>query len=106
MVLAARSDDKLADAVVGIGVTLRSLRREALVLVVMPGEHNLRSRLIQGSPQRERAGRAAMVCPGAEARVVPHRQRTCFVAGREVGAEPLLLWRSGSDSEIAVQNDD
>ena len=84
MAAPAGADDERADPVD---------RREALVVVVVAGEDDV------GAPGGKRAPErcdrlVGAVQTGAEARVVPVRERAAAGMGGEVGGEPALLGRA------------
>src|SRR5262245_9364066 len=88
--LAARPDDELADPSRAVDLSARTLRCEALVVVVVPDEHDRRAGVVERRPEG-RVVVAATVLTRREVRVVPVGERAARRAGREVAAEPLLL---------------
>ena len=73
---------------------------EALVVVVVAGQHDVRARVVQGLP--ERCSRVAAVVPGAEARVVPVGERAGRWVGGEVRAQPALLAEPGRSRRLGA----
>src|SRR5206468_7088739 len=88
---------ELTDPPRGVRVPAGVLGSEALVIVLLTVEHDLRSRGIQIVPDRNDATRAVprRIIRREEQRVVEHRERTALAAGREVRLQPLLLHRAG-----------
>ena len=72
--LASRADDELADAADEVGPAARSLRREALVVVVVSDEDELGVRVVQRLPEG-RVRRITSVRARREPRVVPVGER-------------------------------
>src|SRR6266508_622766 len=67
---AAGPDNERADTALGIELTARRLWREALILVVVPGDGDLRAIVVQRLPQRLHVAIAAVIGTRAEPRIV------------------------------------
>src|SRR4029079_16745575 len=89
---AAGADHELPDPVAG-DLLVRLLRREALVVVVMAVEHDLRTRRGEVLPERRVLG-ITPVAPGGEPRRVPVGERAGRGVRGEVLAEPRFLGRA------------
>ncbi len=72
--LPARADDELANPAREVESAARGLRGEALVVVVVPDEHEVGVRVVERLPERG-VRRVASVLAGGEPRVVPVRER-------------------------------
>src|SRR6266511_2022884 len=91
----ARPDHELADAACGVEYAVRALRREALVVVVVAGEHYLGIRRVQRLEDRSHLGGVAMLAAGREQGLVPVRELAPAGRRGQVRAQPPLLCRSG-----------
>src|SRR5206468_4108750 len=105
--LSTRSHDELPHAPRRVGDAGGRLRRETLVTVLVTVDHNVCAGLIQGVPQRPDAGIVAVLRARRKARMVPDGDCASPVVARsEIGAQPLLLLRSGIHLNVAVEHDD
>ena len=108
-VAAARADDELANAVGAVGVSVRILRREALVVVRMAVEDDIGTGGVEVLPERTGDVRGAGC--RREERVVPVGERAGRRVGGEIGLQPLLLQRAeaaGDDDAgvVGVESDE
>src|SRR5437870_5803731 len=84
------ADDELPDTSHRVGPSVRVLRREALVVVIMTNEHDVGSRRVQLTP--EAVGQLLVaVAAGAESGVVPVGERALGAVSCQVGLEPPAL---------------
>jgi len=90
-VVAARTDDELSHAVLQVEVGGGVLRSEALVAVLVRVEHEVDAVRVEDVPERPASGSCCRGRCGAEARVVPDRERAEIRMCREVRREPRLL---------------
>src|SRR6266516_1231173 len=67
---AARAHDERADTALGVELTARRLWREALILVVVPGDGDLPAKVVQRLPEGLNVAVAAVIGPRAEPGVV------------------------------------
>src|SRR5581483_6853372 len=99
----------LTNAARRIGRPSGVLRREALVQVVVAGQHDVRAGLVERLPDRLHLS-AIAVLARAEARMVPVGEGTGGGMGGEVIAQPALLRRARLTAAhlgaIAVDHDD
>ena len=106
---AAGADHELADAVLRIGLAGRVLRRETLVVVVVPRQHDVRSGGVEGPPERVEGGVVA-VRPRGEAGVMPVGERAGPGVGGEVVGQPAELRRARAAAAdvgaVGVEDDD
>ena len=100
----AHARDEFADTGDRIGHTGRGLRPEALIVVIVAGEHELRAGVVQRLPQRLRRGVGQGA--GAEERVMHIGERATLRARGEIGAQPLFLRRARGLRDVAVEGDD
>src|SRR5205085_2123664 len=87
-------DDDLAEATGPLLDPGRRLGREALVVVIVAVDHELRLRVVELGPERP-DGRVAAMLAGAEPWVVPDRERAPGGARGEVALQPAALGRAG-----------
>src|SRR5216117_2726704 len=106
MALAARADHELPNPSSRIRRARGRLRCEALVVVLVPVEHDVGPGVVQRLPQRLRRRQAAVLRPRAEPRMVPVGDGALLGAGREVLAQPRFLRRAGTHGGVAVQGDE
>src|SRR5207302_4886901 len=99
-------DHEFPNAALPARGTVGRLRREALVVVLVPGEDDVGTVIVQRLPQRLRYGRAQMRGAGTESRDVPVGEGALRRVRREVGAEPLLLGRACAHVDLGVQRYD
>jgi hypothetical protein len=92
MVLAASANDKFANAALGVGDAIGSLRCEALVIVVVAVEDDVGIGLVKCVEQRLYGEVVAMCAAGAEERLVPVGKRASGRMRGEIRAKPLFLW--------------
>src|SRR5437667_2071932 len=104
--LAARADHELPNPSSRIGRARGRLRRESLVVVLVPGDHDVGPGVVQRLPQRLRRRQAAVLRPRAEPRMVPVGDGALLGAGREVLAQPRFLRRAGTHGGVAVPGDE
>src|SRR5215207_8455385 len=108
--VAAHSDDELTDTVLRVGVAGGVHPSEALVNMVVTAENQLDSVVVCRLPELLHREVGTVNAPGAEARLVPHRDRAVALIRGEVVLEPLLLERrvaAGSNAVVAgVVEDD
>ena len=101
---AAGPHHKLADAPVGLIFAAWALGREALIVVVVADENDIRTVVIERLIQID--GGAALVAARTEGRPVVVGQRTGSPISVQVGAQPLFLFRTGLVRKLAVQGND
>ena len=92
---AAGAGDELADSAGGISLAGWVLRREPLVLVVVPVDHEVGAGGVEVAPERADRRVVRVHGPGREARLVPVGERALAGVGGQVGLQPLLLGRTG-----------
>src|SRR5262245_39766637 len=100
------ADDEFTDTMYRIGVAVRILRIEPGIVMYMPIQYNTRLHSIQSLPQGAHSGSAAPA--SGKERMVPVGEYAGSRIGRQVGAQPLLLWRSCLTADkrtIAVEHD-
>src|ERR1700704_783590 len=88
--LATRAYDELGDSSSGVGPGIRSLRREALVVVIVADEHDVGAGRVERAPDAIGLQAIAMDA-GAEARMVPVGERATTLVRSQIGAQPLVL---------------
>src|SRR4051812_22889626 len=93
-VLAPGPDDPLPDAAARVGRAGLGLHAEALVVVVVAVQDDLRAVVAQRAPQRGRPDRRSLAA-AREQRLVEERDRARVRVRLEVGPQPLLLRRAG-----------
>src|SRR5438132_784963 len=103
---AARADHELSNSAGLVEGAAGGLRREPLVVVLVPREHDVRAGVVQRLPQRLRLRHAAVGAAGAEPWVVPVSEGTVLRMGGEIGPDPLLLGRAGTGRGDAVARHD
>src|SRR6266849_1992033 len=96
MALAACADHELPNPSSRIGRARGRLRRKALIVVLVPGDHDLGAGVVQRLPQRLRRRQAAVLRSRAEPRMVPVGDGALLGAGREVLAQPRFLRRTST----------
>ena len=97
-------DHELSNTKQRIGRSIRILRREALVVVVVPVQHHISACRIEVSPQL--LGRSVVsVLSGAEAGLVPVRERAGIGMRGQVGKQPPFLRRARADGDLRVERD-
>ncbi len=108
--LSAGANDKFTDAAFGIGSTVRRLRSEALVVVIVAVDDDVGIRSVEGIPERFQGQIVAMRAARTEERFVPVGQCARHRMRGEIGAQPLFLRRTGFAAAhffaLAVQYDD
>src|SRR6478752_146708 len=105
---AARADDELADAFRS-GLAVGILRREPLVVVVVPVDDDVDAAVVERVPDVQHVRRLAQVLPvraRAEHRDVPVGQHARRVMRRQVVLQPLHLLRPAAGVDRAIQRDD
>src|SRR3990170_1442040 len=90
--LAAGADDEVPDAV-RVGPLVGILRGDPLVAVVVPVQHDIRTRLVERLPERFRPRAVAMPARG-EAGMVPVGKRARRRMGGKIVPQPPLLGRA------------
>src|SRR3954468_10311998 len=111
--LAAGSDDEAADSAGAVKGAIGVLRLQALVEVLVPGEHEVRAGVVERLPEGDRLlGPAPFLArERAEQRVVPEGQGARPAVAGEIRGEPLLLRRPEAAASryvvaVGVQRDD
>ena len=102
---AAGTGDELADPLGRICDAGGRLRGEALVVVVVSDDHDLRSGVVQVLPQRLRLDVGPFVA-GTEERMMPVGKRATLRVAGEIRPQPLLLRRADVHRDVAVQRHD
>src|SRR5260370_971714 len=110
VILAAGAHDEFADAARGIGRAIGRLRGEALVIVIMAGDHDIGVGFVERLEERLNGEVVAVGAAGTEERLVPISKCTGGGVRGEIGAQPFLLRRTGFAAAdvlaFAVQHDD
>ena len=110
MILAAGANNKFADATLGVSRAIRSLRSEALVVVIVAAENYVGVGFIEGLPEGLHRQVIAVGAAGTEERLVPVGERASDVMRGEVGAKPLFLRRTCLTAAdilaFAIEHDD
>src|SRR5262245_8772396 len=88
----AGADDEFTNAMCRVRVASRILWIEPGIVMYMSVQYNTRMHSIQSLPQGAHSGSAAPA--GGKERMVPVGEYAGSRIGRQVRAQPLLLWRS------------
>src|SRR5262245_58467245 len=103
--LSAGAHHEFPDSLDLVQLPVRGLRREALVVVIMSYDHDLRPRVVEVLPERDRLSRAA-VRSRAEPWMVPVGQRASRGVRRQIRSQPRLLCGARAHVDVAVERDD
>src|SRR5713101_7857174 len=95
VIFAAGANDELANAASGIWSTVRRLRGEALVIVLVAGDDELGVGIVKSLEEGLDGEVVAVSAAGTEERLVPIGERTGGGMRSEISAEPLFLGRTG-----------
>ena len=110
VILAAGAHDEFANAARGICSAIRRLRGEALVIVIVAGDHDVGVGFVESLEKRLNGEIVAVGATGTEERLVPVGEGAGGGMGREIGAQPFFLRRSGFAAAdiltFAVEHDD
>src|SRR5229473_2434009 len=110
VILAAGANDEFANAARGIGGAIGRLRGEALVIVVVAGDHNIGVGFVERLEERLNGEVVAVGAAGTEERLVPIGERAGGGMRGEIGTQPFFLGRTGFAAAdvlaFAVQHDD
>ena len=101
----AGPDGERAEPTSAVGNAVRIHWCEALVIVVVPGEQDACSEVVESPKEREGFWPVSML-PGTEDRVMPIAKYAPRLCGGEIGPKPSFLLGSSGSVDIAVQRDD
>src|SRR5260370_21580979 len=94
LIFAAGADDELTDAAGRVGNSVRVLRSETLVVVIVAVQYNVRAGRVKIIPEILHFRAVAVFIAGTETRHMPKRQRAVGPVLLEVLSQPLFLPRA------------
>ena len=100
----ACADDELTDAADGIEPAVGVLRGEALVVVIVSGDHDIDAKLVERPPHLPHLALVAVEA-GAEEWLVEIRQFALGLIRGQLVAQPGHLRRTGVSANFAVQGE-
>src|SRR5260370_37476463 len=110
MILAACANDKFTNATDGIGCSMRVLRGEALIVVVVSTDNYVRIGFVKRLPERFHCQIVAVRIPRTEERLVPIGKGAGGGMRGKISAQPFFLGRAGFAAAdilaFTVQHDD